>query len=291
MKKHILVTVSERLNTQYGVQFVNHFFSKKTDLGLTLFYTAPKAAVLLEGERDHEAVRRSDLQSRQYQEKGRKALESSKKTLMQAGFPAENINIRLQALESSRVMDIIKEGRSGRYDAVVLGRRGLTLLESLMDDSVSKTILEQEVPFPLWLCRSPEANREGILLYMDGSDAAARMADHVGFILAAEKRHSVTLLVLGKKGSDMEKKAENIFGLGQEVLLKHGLPPDLIKTKFMADSDVSGAIKKEADQGQFAVVALGRRSKYQGLLGRIFKGSVCGDLFTGLSGAALWISH
>jgi hypothetical protein len=126
---------------------------------------------------------------------------------------------------------------------------------------------------------------------MDGSDAAARMADHVGFILAPDTRHSVTLLVAGKKGSDLEEKAVGIFGLGKEILLKHGLAQDLIKTKLIADSDISGAIKKEADQGRYAVVALGRRSRYQGLLGRIMKGSVCGDLFPVLSGAALWVSQ
>jgi hypothetical protein len=96
---------------------------------------------------------------------------------------------------------------------------------------------------------------------------------------------------VGKKGSDVDKKSEDIFGLGNEVLLKHGLPRELTKTKFLADSDISEAVKKEADRGRYAVVALGRRSQYQGLLGRIFRGSVCSDLFTELSGATLWVSH
>jgi nucleotide-binding universal stress UspA family protein len=192
-ERHLLVTVSEQESALYGVQFVGHFFSNKQGLKITLFFTAPKPPALWEGERTHESVRDSERQSKEYERQGQKALAAAKKALRTLGFGEEQIATKLVVRQQSKAMDIIREGEQGLYDAVVLGRRGLSWLEQVFDESTSKDLLEKELTFPLWLCRRPDLGRKNILLCMDGSEAAYRMADHVGYMLARDKDHEITL--------------------------------------------------------------------------------------------------
>jgi len=287
--RHLLVTVSEQQSALYGVQFVGHFFSNKQGLKITLFYTAPKPAALWDGERTHESVRQSERQAKEYEVKGQKALAAAKKTLRTLGFHEGQIATKLVVRQQSKAMDIIREGEQGLYDAVVLGRRGLSWLEQVFDESTSKDLLEKELTFPLWLCRRPDLGRKNILLCMDGSEAAYRMADHTGYMLAKDKDHEITLLRIERSGKASKEAPEEILAKGKERLLGNGYPAEMIKTKIAKESNVAKAILKEMDEGRYAAVAGGRTGAGQGLLKRVLVGSVSDALLHELDHGALWL--
>ncbi|MCJ7687192.1 MAG: universal stress protein, partial [Desulfobacteraceae bacterium] len=204
MEKHLLVTVSEQQSALHGVRFVGHFFSNKKEIKLTLFYTAPRPAAVWGEEQTHESVSQSEQQAKQYEAKGRKALEEAKKVLIKLGFKQEQIGTKFQVRQRAKVNEIIQEGEKGFYDAVVLGRRGLSWLEEALDDSVSKGLLEKRCNFPVWICRRPDLETKNVLLCLDGSETSYRMADHVGFILGEEKSQEVTLFTVEKPGSKVK---------------------------------------------------------------------------------------
>ena len=289
MEKHFLVTVSEQKSAFYGVRFVGHLFSNKEEMRVTLFYTAPRPPAVWAGERTHESVTESERQAKQYEVKGRDALETAKKELIKLGFKQERISTKFKVRRFSKVEDIIQEGAKGLYDAVILGRRGLSLLEAAFDESVTKDLLVEKVNFPIWLCRMPNLERKNVLVCVDGSEHSRRMADHVGFILGEEKSQEVTLLVVKRPGGKLKESPENILSKSKEILLSNGFPSEMAKTKVIEARNVSDTILKEAEQGKFAAVALGRTGVGQGLLKSIFMGSVSDTLFRELKGAALWV--
>jgi len=289
MEKHFLVTVSEQKSAFYGVRFMGHLFSNKEEMRVTLFYTAPRPPAVWAGERTHESVTESERQAKQYEVKGRKALETAKKELIKLGFKQERISTKFQVRRFSKVEDIIQEGVGGLYDAVILGRRGLSLLEAAFDESVTKDLLEEKVNFPIWLCRMPDLERKNVLVSVDGSEHSHRMADHVGFILGEEKSQEVTLLVVKRPGGKLKESPEDILAKSKEILLSNGFPSEMAKTKVIEARNVSDTILKEAEQGKFAAVALGRTGVGQGLLKSIFMGSVSDTLFRELKGAVLWV--
>ena len=288
-ERHLLVTVSEQQSALYGVQFVGHFFSNKQGLKITLFYTAPKPPSLWEGERTQESVRQAERQAREYEAKGRKALEAAKQTLRALGFGEAQIATKLVIRQQSKAMDIIREGEQGLYDAVVLGRRGLSWLEQVFDESTSKDLLDKELTFPLWLCRRPDLGRKDILLCMDGSEAAYRMADHVGYMLAKDKDHEITLLRIERSGKASKEVPEEILAKGKERLLGNGYPVEMIKAKIEKASNVAKEILKEMDEGRYAAIAGGRTGVGQGLLKRVLVGSVSDALLHELDHGALWL--
>jgi nucleotide-binding universal stress UspA family protein len=289
MEKHFLVTVSEQKSAFYGVRFMGHLFSNKDEMRVTLFYTAPRPPAVWEGERTHESMAESERKAKKYEVMGRNALETSKTELIKLGFKQERIGTRFQVGRFSKVEDIIQEGAQGLYDAVILGGRGLSLLETAFDESTTKKLLKEKINFPIWICRMPDLERKNVLVCVDGSEHSGRMADHVGFILGKEKSQEVTLLVVKRPGGKLKESPENILSKSREILLNNGFPSERAKTKVIEAGNVSNAILKQAEQDKFAAVALGRTGVGQGLLKSIFMGSVSNTLFHELKGAALWL--
>jgi nucleotide-binding universal stress UspA family protein len=184
----------------------------------------------------------------------------------------------------------MNEGSEGHYDAVVLGKRGLSWLEECFDESVSKGFLETECHFPVWFCRHPDPEKKNVLVGIDGSEASYRMTDHIGFVLSGEKSHKITLLLI-KKGSTKDNEIENIFSKSKAHLSGNGFPVELIKTQVIESEDVAKTIIKEADKSNYATVALGRTGTGKGFIDRLFMGSVSEAVFKSLNHSALWLCY
>lgn len=291
MEKHLLVAVSDQLSAMYGIRFVGRFFSNKDGIKLTLFYTTPKLLESFDLEDTHEAEIHSKKQAVKYEAKGQQALEAARKDLIKMGFRNEQVDSKLHVRKISKVMDLIHEAEKGLYDAVVLGRRGLTWLEAAFEDSVSKGLLEKSLTFPLWFCRKSEPDQKNVLLCVDGSDAAYRMADHVGFILGNTRDHEITVFMATKPKKGDTERIESILSKSIGLLSHHGISREMIRTRVVVSHNVAETILEEAEKGPFAAVALGRRKAAQGFLKELFGGSVSSKLFRGLEQPALWICH
>ncbi|MDZ7699971.1 MAG: universal stress protein [Deltaproteobacteria bacterium] len=284
MERHLLLTVSERHDGLFGVRFAGRFFSGTKDVKFTVLYLTPKSQGAFESDHD------SELHARKWEAKGRQALQTAKGELLKAGFKEDQLATKLQSRRISKVKDIIQEGAVGQYDAVVLGRRGLSWLEQVYDESVTKEMLQQTVDFPLWICRLPDLNRKNVLACVDGSDASHRMLDHVGFILEPEEHHTVTLMTVAKKGKIADRAPEEVFSKSRAVLTGSGISAERIYTKVVDEASPSKAILKAATEGAFAAIAVGRTGAGKGRLKKMFVGSVSDALFQNLQGASLWLA-
>ncbi|MGE4552519.1 MAG: universal stress protein [Desulfovibrionaceae bacterium] len=291
MKRHLLVAISDDASALYGVRFVASFFTDKQRLNLTLYSSYPRGAEVWEEEKSFETLQHAEEHADRNEIRYRRVAEAACKRLTDAGFPAESVDIRCTPRAHTKAMDIIQEGERGLYDAVVLGRRAVAWLERLLDESVSRQLLMDETGCPTWVCRHPEPGRRGVLLCLDGSEPAYRMADHVGFILAGETAHPVTLFHLRREGNGGRHDPAEIFARGRRILEDNGLPPELILEKEVETSKIVKSILAEADQGEYAVVAVGRTGSGGSFLQRMFMGSVSHELLHNLDKAVLWFTR
>jgi nucleotide-binding universal stress UspA family protein len=69
-----------------------------------------------------------------------KAMQAAKARLIDAGFSADNINLKLEGLKKSVAQDIIQEAGIG-YDLVVLGRRGTSGVKEFFFGDTSQKVL------------------------------------------------------------------------------------------------------------------------------------------------------
>jgi len=290
MNKHLLVTISEDETAQRALRFVCGFFKQKDDIRLTLFNTAPQPPAVWGEEASFETLRENEASAEAIIASGKRAMLKAREVFVQGGFSPAQVDDKIVARNFSRIDDIIKEGESGLYDAVVFGRRAVIKLENFLDKSASEEMLEAKFAFPLWLCRDVDYHRHGVLLCVDDSEAFRRMADHVGFILQGEGAHPVTLLRVLKK-AEAGATPEGLFGDAISTLEDNGFPSRLIRTRLVVSDDVPGSILREAEEGRYAAVAVGRTGMRRGPLARLFATSVTVALFQRLTGAALWVSR
>ncbi|NJB68073.1 nucleotide-binding universal stress UspA family protein [Desulfobaculum xiamenense] len=289
MDKHLLVTVSGEESAMHGIRFILHFFRNVENLKLTLFYTAPRPPAVWEHEKNFESLDEFQRLSRKAEAKGRRALEEARRFVCSLQFGEEQVDAKFMFRQLSTAMDILQEGEKGLYDAVVLGRRGLTRLELLAEDSVSKEIIGHESIAPMWICRWPEKHRQHVLLCLDGSDASYRMADHVGFMLADEPEHYIRLMRVVPSGTRTHRETDDIFSRATEILAANGVPESRIRIAVREGTPPWRAIMEEAEDGMYAVVALGRTGSGGGLFKRLFMGSTSVNLMRELVGAVLWV--
>lgn len=287
-ERHLLITVSEDETYLHGLRFVGNFVQHHETLKVTLFYVAPLPPKAYD-KHEFQSVEHMDLRNRSGEIRGRKALEQATRVLMDMGLPREQIKTRFKYREFSTAMDIVTEAHRGLYDAAVLGHRGISSLEQFWNPSVGKTILDSNFDVPLWICRRPDYSRKNVLLCMDGSGSSMCMVDHVGYMLAREPHHQVTLFFVQMPSLEDESVGAHIFGLARKTLTENGMPAERIQTKTASSSDVAAAILHEAHEGCYAVVGMGRTGRNHGFLKRIFLGSVSTAVFQNLQGAVLWI--
>ncbi len=287
MEKHFLLTIGDDTSSLHAVRFTGHFFANKTTVKVTLLYIAPNPNTgQYSTPASSQEARESNTLSTIYRQRGKEALARAGEMLIQAGHPPENISTVLKFRHFGTVKDIIQEAEIGMYDAIVLGRRGVSRIEELIQSSVSKQMLEEDVATPFWICREPEMDRKNVLLCVEGSDPALRIADHVGFVLE-DQMHEITVFNVGNEGRD---EAVKVLQQAEQALLENNIKKGRITLKTIEAGDVAQAILDEAHRGQYAVVAVGTAGQAQGFLNRLRSGSVCGKLVSSMRGAALWVS-
>lgn len=294
MEKHLLLTISKDREASSNLRFIRHFFENLCDIKLTLFYVAARpmdsdyhfVPSALEGDKaKHVPV--EQLQSAE----AREALTMAKEWIVGAGCTDAKVQTKAVYTRFGTVHDIIQEGHVGKYDAVVLGRRGLSWFGKMMDDSVSHRILWERTDFPVWICRRPDTGlSRNVLLCVDGSDASLRMADHVGFMLTSAPQHTVQLLHVSCDDTT-DSDAQTMLGMARQALVENGVPDERIREKMLCAKDPAQTIVQEAKDGHFSVVALGRRGTSEpSAMEKLFPGSVSTKLLRSVEDFALWIS-
>lgn len=122
-----------------------------------------------------------------------KNLEDARGYLIRHGIEPERIVIKTRPRVGGLAQDIITEAEQGSFDALVVGRRGLTRTQELFMGSVSNQLVQHAANVPLWIIdgviREPK-----VLVAVDGSPASLRAVDHIAFMLGQNPEAEVTFL-------------------------------------------------------------------------------------------------
>ncbi len=287
MDRHVLLTISDDVSSLQAVRFTAGYFTGASRLLLTLLYIAsnPKAG-LPESEIIHN---HNSLNQRTAQAKARAqaVLDKAEELLLLKHFPADRIHKKIAFKQLGTATDIIQESISGMYDAVVLGRRGLSRLEEFISGSVSREIFSAPMEVPLWICRRQERVNPHLLLCVDGSPSGRRCADHVGFMLREEARHRIDILHVATPGTGTA--AGKILEEARCALEANGIAPERIGEKVIESPAAAKTILDQALTGGYGVVAAGRKTP-DGAASTRITGSSSTVLLKSLDFAALWIS-
>jgi len=306
--KRILIAVDGSPHSLNAVNYVARNCARSIFINLIHIMPKRPEQVFWQINLDKEFIDRMKAKYERWEREQRDAslafLESMKAVLIGFGFHADRLNTILRERQSGTATDIVAEAGKD-YDALVIGRRGLNKVDSLLLGSVSNKAVELIGDIPVWLIGGDVRSRK-ILVAVDGSENSAKAVNYLaefGFNPPAEI--SLCHVIRGRESfgapvfefdQEIEFRLEESLkeGLAQmfadygECLIKAGISSQRISAKCITRSfSRAGDLVREAHQGGYGTIVMGRRgiSKVREFL----MGRVTTKVLNGAEGLAVWI--
>jgi nucleotide-binding universal stress UspA family protein len=150
-------------------------------------YLAEEAGRLPKVKKELEKVKEKNNQA------SRELLEECKSFLVSRGIDTGCIALESHARDRGIAEDILKIAEDRSFDAVIVGRRGLSGLQELFMGSVTTNLLNRSRVIPVWVVGGP-FKPDNILVAVDGSSQSLRVVDHLAYIFSGNPDLRLTFL-------------------------------------------------------------------------------------------------
>ncbi len=228
----------------------------------------------------------------------------ARQILIDAGFAQESVRVDIHESEAGIARDIIKESNKG-YNAVVLGRKGLSKVRELVMGSVTNKLIEKLTNIPVCMVGgTPWVGK--LLVALDPSEGAMKAVDFVGTMWGKSNVEVTLMNVLrfpnifhpeieylppAEQRQVFERAQEEmnpVFEEAKRLLIYVGFNEQRISAKLISGvSSRAGAIVDEARHGGYGSIIIGRRgiSKVE----EFFMGRVSNKVVNLAKEMAVWV--
>lgn len=219
---------------------------------------------------------------------GGEILEQSRNVLLENDFPQNNIEVQLKLKSDDPAMDILAEAKQKDIGTIVLGRRGLSRVESILVGSVSRKVAEYSGSITVWVVDSPLNQSPKVLVAVQGVPGG-RMLNHYatentahlpyseytfihlmppmppylwddGHILSPEEK-SVRQAQIDKWQSGYKRQFEDVMAAGKDALVRRGITPDNVKMRVEPSRvGIARDLLDEIAREHYQMVMIGKKS-------------------------------
>jgi nucleotide-binding universal stress UspA family protein len=307
MKKKILVVVDGSIYSRRAIEYVVKMESVIKDLNLTLLNIHPKISeFLVEDSRIGSKARSAlkEVTARNY-ENSIRILHNAKSLMTKLGVDENQIETVSRPVVKGIAKDIIDYGRKGLYDAIVIGRMGISRLADVFMGNAANSVLEHTSITPVWAIGG-EFKSFKIMIAVDGSESALRAVDHVIFMLGENPDIRITLLhvmprlrdyceITFEEKEDILEEAINqghkqciddFYAHAQKKIKEAGLKKSQIDIKQVVSIvNIGKSIVDEVKKGNFGTVVIGRK----GADDSFFLGGISRFVLDSIFNSAVWL--
>ncbi len=308
MKKKILVAVDDSSHSRQAVDYAARMKALIPGLGFTLLHIQPPVSQFLLDEAKLSGRAQAELNraAARNDEAARGMLTKYKDLMVRAGVLDAEIDLLTLPRHLGLAKDILDQAEGGLFDAVLLGRRGISSMQQMFLGSVSAHLIENSAVIPVWLVDGAVSSKQ-VLAAVDGSESALRAVDHLAFMLSGNPEVRIRFFHVAPRLKDFceidfaQKPAEGLaaliaqgdkrcmddfFSAALAKLQSAGLQEKQIETRTAATLlSVGETILSAAREGGFGTLVMGRR----GMNKSFFGGKVSYHVSQKLSDAALWL--
>lgn len=180
MQKKILITVDGSIHANYALAYVACVFQSETDVVFTLLNIQPMISQYLLDDARTDPDARSELDKiiQRHTEDSERLLQSCKQRLCDMGVPADKVLTQSRKRQPGQVKSILEYANKDLFDALVIGRRGLTRLQKLFMGSTSAKIMEHAGGMPVWVIDG-DIRLKNALVCLDTSAHSMRVIDYI----------------------------------------------------------------------------------------------------------------
>lgn len=308
MGKKILVAVDGSRDSRFVVRYGAAVYQQVRNMTFTLYHAQAAISdyIVEEAKRNPRAKSELNRLLRKNDETAKQVLETQKQQLTDLGVPEAAIETATRPRQLGVAKDILEYGLAGAFDAIAVGRRGVSGLQAMVSGSVSANIVDNSEVVPVWIV-DEEAPSNDIMVAVDGSESSLRAVDHLSFITGGNPGVKISFFhvmprlqdVCPVDFQDVETQAiEEIVRHGDKVCIDRFFSRALkmLKEAGVQESQVEVASVEGAfrigktvmnayQEGNFGTLVIGRR----GMGKKFFTGSVSRQIINQFSKGALWV--
>ena len=308
MERNLLIALDDSRHSRLAAKYAGAFFASDQQVRFDLLNIQPPLSDFLVEEAKRKASARQKL-DRLYRENtahAKKILADVAEALKQSGIAEERIETHPLPYNQGKAKDILDFATRGRFDAIVLGRRGVSGWQDMLFGSVSNNIIQQSQVLPVWMVDGQPSSGK-ILVPVDGSSHSLRAVDHLAFILAGRQDNELVFFHVQPKlrqyctidfdsatAEPLEELVatgdrqciDNFYGQAKKKLAEAGIGESQFEIKTNTGlSSVGSQIVKELESGRYQTVVMGRSGGSR----NYFMGSVAQQVIGKATDCAVWI--
>lgn len=308
MEKKVLIAVDDSRHSENALHYAARLYEVVKPLKFVLFHVQPTISQYLVDEARTKPS--ANAQLKKLMQKAHSAAEellAKDKTLM-VSLGVADVDVQTMSLprKFGAAKDILEYGTALLYDAIVVGRRGVSGLAEMFMGSVSNNIVDNSELLPVWVVDA-KPSASGVMVAVDGSESSFRAVDHLAFIFGGNPDVAISFFHVAPRlvdfcaidFTDKDTTAlEDVIQAGDKACIDrfyaHALKKlaaagiderqihiDVRKGGFNVGKAVLEAYRK----GRFGTLIVGRR----GMNKKFFTGSVSRYLLGQFSDGALWV--
>jgi len=308
MEKKIMIAVDDSRHSKNAVRYAAGIHEVLKDMSLTLMHVQPTISLYLldEAKKSPKAYAELEKVNLKNTETANRLLEEYKEQMMALGIAESDIQLKTQPRMLGVAKDILEFSMTGHFDAIIMGRRGLSGLQDVFLGSVSANVVNHTINTPIWLVDEKGTSKD-ILVAVDGSENSLKAVDHLALMTAKNTDVKISFFHVTPKLKDFcpvdfeetqtealeeiirkgdKECIDQFFSHAKKRLNEAGIQESQINFKVSEGLfRVGKAVLDEYRQGNFGTLVVGSR----GMNKKYFTGSVSRYLINEFSEGALWI--
>jgi len=304
----ILIAVDGSPSSYHTVEYAANILPIIPNVKLALLYVLPAIPPYLEEGWKSDSTMRAKLRKlkKANQDEGERILADVQAHLSGMNVDPKSIEAKIIPRPNGLAKDILNEAWDGRYDALLIGRRGLSKTQEVLMGSLTNQLVQHASNVSLGIIDG-QVTKPRIMIAVDGSEASLKAVRYVGFMLKDNPEAVVHFLHVTPKlqnfcSIDFEDESEiseeeilrgdqscidDFTPRAMKVVRDAGFTDDRIssETREITLASVAGTIVSAAKEGDFGTIVVGRSG-----MGRApFLGSVSYKVVRKAQDMAVWV--
>lgn len=185
MHNKILIAIDGSIHSKNATAYAADLFKNNTKVTFTLINIQPIISQYLLDEARCDAEAYAELHKVMDKNKieSENLLITEKALLVQLGVDEQRIELISRPRMLGQVKDILEYAYRHRFDTLVIGRRGLTRLQTMFMGSTSAKIMEHAATLPIWIVDG-KVTLDKALIALDASETSMRIIDYLAQMLS-----------------------------------------------------------------------------------------------------------
>jgi nucleotide-binding universal stress UspA family protein len=194
MEKKLLIAVDGSIYSANTLHYLERLFANLDDIRFHLISVIPcnPSEAAKEWFDELELLNMLTKEEQKRYAAANRYLNKAVAQLERNGISPEHVTSELKLSTTSPAAEVLNIAREGFFDALIIGRRGVSKLEELILGSVSTTLLHKCHDVPIWIIDGQVDSRK-FLVPVDGSHFTLQALDHLCFILEGNPYAEITL--------------------------------------------------------------------------------------------------